>query len=596
MNDSQNHKSNLRRNLGRALAGAGILATVVALFYLEEDWRGKHAWAKCRAELEAQGTVLDWNKYLPPQVADGQNFFTASTNMMLRFHKAQSPAEGEAAGQLQWLRLPPLGSNSYPVFKSGKSTPLVVAELTFVPSAPKAGAAAAAGLIINFNDSAARGQVREVLEKTIGRSISGATGIEFSELPLDQLVPARLILQADAVPSAAELEQFIPPDLGTNLGRWRVAAGGDGGTFQISLADVQVTAAADYLKWSGQFVPAFDDIREALKRPCAIIPGDYSQPFEIPIPNFVMLRSLVQTLAQRAQCDLLLAKPDQALREVTLMHDVCRILEKPPVGKPLTLVESMINVAITGLYVSVIADGLRLHVWQEPQLTALRAQLKEINLPSWVAESLRDELAADVTVFESTPANKISDAIYGPRVKARSVWTQLKDPLYLFLKFAPRGWVCQNLVNMAALEPKPVNSFDLEHDTVSPRIFDESVREAEKFLAHPSPFKILIGVAMPNFTKATQTTAHNQTLANEGQIACALESYHLANGEYPETLAALVPKRIAELPHDLIGGQPLHYRRTDDGKFLLYSVGWNEKDDGGKGSSDLTKGDWVWRQ
>ena len=49
-------------------------------------------------------------------------------------------------------------------------------------------------------------------------------------------------------------------------------------------------------------------------------------------------------------------------------------------------------------------------------------------------------------------------------------------------------------------------------------------------------------------------------------------------------------------------GQPLRYRRTDDGKFVLYSVGWNEKDDGGtvvisKGGStvDTDEGDWVWK-
>jgi hypothetical protein len=49
--------------------------------------------------------------------------------------------------------------------------------------------------------------------------------------------------------------------------------------------------------------------------------------------------------------------------------------------------------------------------------------------------------------------------------------------------------------------------------------------------------------------------------------------------------------------------QPLHYRRKDDGKFLLYSVGWNEMDDGGRetsaktqcGSPDYTQGDWVWK-
>jgi hypothetical protein len=45
----------------------------------------------------------------------------------------------------------------------------------------------------------------------------------------------------------------------------------------------------------------------------------------------------------------------------------------------------------------------------------------------------------------------------------------------------------------------------------------------------------------------------------------------------------------------------LKYRRNDDGQFILYSVGWNEKDDGGvvatiKGKhQDILQGDWVWQ-
>jgi hypothetical protein len=70
-----------------------------------------------------------------------------------------------------------------------------------------------------------------------------------------------------------------------------------------------------------------------------------------------------------------------------------------------------------------------------------------------------------------------------------------------------------------------------------------------------------------------------------------------------------VPQFIAKLPHDLIGGQPLKYRRTNPpssdsgaagGQFVLYSVGWNEKDDGGQVVSgkdrwaNVEQGDWVW--
>jgi hypothetical protein len=105
---------------------------------------------------------------------------------------------------------------------------------------------------------------------------------------------------------------------------------------------------------------------------------------------------------------------------------------------------------------------------------------------------------------------------------------------------------------------------------------------------------------VPNIGKATLATAFNQNLVNEAQIACALERYRLAKGEYPPTLDTLVPAFIEKLPPDIIGGQPMHYQRTEDGKFRLYSVGWNEKDDGGqsgqdaKGAEDRRRGDWVW--
>ena len=61
----------------------------------------------------------------------------------------------------------------------------------------------------------------------------------------------------------------------------------------------------------------------------------------------------------------------------------------------------------------------------------------------------------------------------------------------------------------------------------------------------------------------------------------ALERCRLARGAFPESLDALAPQFIAKVPHDVIGGQPLKYRREADGSFVLYSVGWNEKDDGG---------------
>ena len=49
-------------------------------------------------------------------------------------------------------------------------------------------------------------------------------------------------------------------------------------------------------------------------------------------------------------------------------------------------------------------------------------------------------------------------------------------------------------------------------------------------------------------------------------------------------------------------GEPLKYHRTGTGQYVLYSVGWNESDDGGvvgvlriEERSSLSQGDWVWR-
>jgi hypothetical protein len=84
-------------------------------------------------------------------------------------------------------------------------------------------------------------------------------------------------------------------------------------------------------------------------------------------------------------------------------------------------------------------------------------------------------------------------------------------------------------------------------------------------------------------------------------VACALERYHLSQGQYPESLDRLVPRFIDNLPHDIINGQPLHYRLTDNGQFVLYSVGWCNKDRGGKVVQpkdpliDVRNGNWVWR-
>ncbi len=68
-------------------------------------------------------------------------------------------------------------------------------------------------------------------------------------------------------------------------------------------------------------------------------------------------------------------------------------------------------------------------------------------------------------------------------------------------------------------------------------------------------------------------------------VAIALAKYKLAQNRYPAKLQELVPRYLNPVPDDIFSSKPLIYKRTADG-YLLYSVGLNGKDDGGRNRDD----------
>ncbi len=83
-------------------------------------------------------------------------------------------------------------------------------------------------------------------------------------------------------------------------------------------------------------------------------------------------------------------------------------------------------------------------------------------------------------------------------------------------------------------------------------------------------------------------------------VSIALTVYHRRHGQWPERLEQLCPDLLPEVPLDRFDGQPLRYRIVDD-RPLLYSVGRNRIDEGGKlptekqDSPQARDGDWrLW--
>jgi hypothetical protein len=582
------------RVMRRWLFAAACLATLIGMFYAVEDWRGRRAWEQCRRELEAKGAVLDWNALIPPSVPDEQNVFKAPKMTECFVRGPFFFGSGNVAV------VPPEDRAPFTQRRGGDpaAKDVLVAEVKVVTPTIARGAEHA-GELLRFEDPAAGDQAAKLLAAATGPCAEGPTACVIVGRPLDQIERAHLVIEAETAPSMGALKQFFirsqesQAPSGLRIGHYLQVASVGSNLFHVWLT-MRVYSAADYLAWTQPTVSDLNVLRKALERPHARMDGNYERPYERPIPNFVLMRKVAQMLAQRAQCYLLLGQSEAAWHELALVREMCRMLEAKPASTCRTLVEAMIDVAITGLYTSIIQDGLRLHVWREPELVAIQQQLADIHLLPLVREAFNAERAASCRTFETTSPAELKKLFSFGSGQA-GLWEKFKDPMFQLITFAPRGWMYQNMCVGAPLEQKILDGFLVSEDQILPGKLESIASAVGVASWHRSPYSFLAARALPNFVKASQTMARNQTLVNEAFIACGLERYRLAHGQYPETLAALVPQHAEKLPHDLIGGQALKYRRTAEGRFVLYSVGWNGKDDGGVPGKAADEGDWVWQ-
>jgi hypothetical protein len=110
-------------------------------------------------------------------------------------------------------------------------------------------------------------------------------------------------------------------------------------------------------------------------------------------------------------------------------------------------------------------------------------------------------------------------------------------------------------------------------------------------------YYLLFSILAPALESVEKKYVQMTSLTDQARLACALERFRIARGAYPATLAELSPDFIAPAPLDIVNGAPYHYRRTESGGFVLYSVGANRVDDGGHLKPDVRaydQLDWVW--
>jgi len=97
---------------------------------------------------------------------------------------------------------------------------------------------------------------------------------------------------------------------------------------------------------------------------------------------------------------------------------------------------------------------------------------------------------------------------------------------------------------------------------------------------------VLLSILTPALERAAIMGHRHRTNVEATVTILALLRYTSDKGSYPENLQQLITAGyLRQLPIDVYSGKPLVYRTTDE-SFILYSVGENIEDDGGKPDPD----------
>ena len=503
------------RTIRRCLFALVCLFTLLALYYAEENWRGRRAWNKYRRELEARGGQLDYRVFIPKPVPDEQNF--AATPLIK-----------------SWFLKENLGSTRF--------------------------------------DTDYYGQVF--------RRVADSNGRYWGRRQFMDLVAWKAAFAAIEPGETNRHQMFFT-------------------TNKLDF-DTRAKAAPAVLEGLKSSETDLAELRAASQRPYARYPViyDLENPWGILMPHIARVVGAIHRLQLKACAELAAGLSESALEDVKLMLFMADSLKDEPF-----LVSYLERLNCLQTAIQPVWEGLAEHRWTDDQLKEIQTRLQQLNLLVDMTQPLNSERAAGILTADLLARKKYRPSeLFGPSDETGGDLTDLIS------RIVPRGWYQLEKLRYGRLYE---NQLKGTFDAAGKRVFPDQVairdRELEREIAGGRLGKtlnavvhhqLLASMLLPALGKVSLKTAIAQTNADQAALACALERYRLASGQFPETLEALAPRFLSPLPHDLLTGQPYRYRRAEDGQFVLSSVGWNEADDAGtpgKTLFDEKEGDWVWR-
>jgi hypothetical protein len=292
-------------------------------------------------------------------------------------------------------------------------------------------------------------------------------------------------------------------------------------------------------------------------------------------------------LQVKATSELATGHSDRALADVMLMFRLAESLRDEPF-----LISTLVSLACIQITADVLWEGMLLDAWTEPQLATIQSRLKRFEFFQVMNRSTEGERAI---------ANTFFDSMRRAGNRTQMCRDYFGDDGHLF-SLIPNGWIYFEQLNYnrlmdLSIQPKPADG----SARIDPSWYDQMERDQDAWRSQGGwldaifDHRIIAKLLLPALTRSHWKAAVAQANVEMAMLACALERFKLSRGAYPAALTELVPAFIEAIPNDAVAAVPYRYRREEGGRYVIYSIGWNTKDDLGAESKDLTENDWAWR-
>lgn len=339
-----------------------------------------------------------------------------------------------------------------------------------------------------------------------------------------------------------------------------------------TLTPDQAELLAGYVEMNQPMLAKAD---EALKLPASRYPIDCSLGSQTPLPHLTWLKHLLELNQYKVELALTKGDAHAAAAAIASILDLTRTIENEPILISQLARLKFLQMAVASLERCI---NLGLSTAEATNLSPLFARSAQVQC---LGRALVGERAMFAPYFRTSRYE--NPRIYAPlkpgeddskdHIRRRD-WGMLKLVGYYEMDFGQFLFTMNNVIDLAN-QPPPDN---LEVDRHFARAAAASRKKKRTLSA--LVFSSYIGVAArenENLARLRLTVA-----------ALALERFRSQNGKLPDTLEDLKPTFVAEVPQDPFTGMEVLYRQLPKG-YVVYSVGRDRRDDGGKEEPDSKK-------